>query len=463
MAANRKKPAKNPIDKTKVSASAVLTAETDKKEPMNIQPVKEDASTSPESPKSAPKKLFREDFDLFQDVTVLDTDADKKKRFLPNNRYFTICIYAFGLIVVGALAVRVIMTPYAVTAGIMRILNVVMPFLMGIVIAMVLNPIITRIRMLLVKHAKLNKYPRACRAVPIALAYILVLGFILSCILFVVPQLIVSLTDLVNTLPKLYQLAYDFLDKIQQRFPNSDITEAKNIVNSLLPDFINYFKNIASVVPAVYAASVSVVKWVLNALIAIIISAYILTDKKYLKNLVNTFLETFVPKNHYPLTVGILHECNHIFTNFIVSKALDSLIIGILCFILMTIFGLDFSLLISAIVGITNMIPYFGPFIGAVPGAFILLMISPWKSLGFLILILILQQFDGLYLGPKIMGESMGIKPLWIIVSITVGGNIGGVFGMFVSVPIAAILVYLAQTLTEYQQTKTRKQSKKAK
>lgn len=100
-----------------------------------------------------------------------------------------------------------------------------------------------------------------------------------------------------------------------------------------------------------------------------------------------------------------------------VSKALDSLIIGCLCFILMTIFDLDYAVLISIVVGITNMIPYFGPFIGAIPGFLILLIVNPWKSLGFLVMILILQQFDGLYLGPKLMGSSVGMKPLWIIIS----------------------------------------------
>ena len=132
-----------------------------------------------------------------------------------------------------------------------------------------------------------------------------------------------------------------------------------------------------------------------------------------------------------------------------VSKALDSLIIGCLCFILMTIFDLDYAVLISIVVGITNMIPYFGPFIGAIPGFLILLIVNPWKSLGFLVMILILQQFDGLYLGPKLMGSSVGMKPLWIIVSITLGGKIAGVLGMFLSVPLGAILVYLFNLLID--------------
>ena len=112
---------------------------------------------------------------------------------------------------------------------------------------------------------------------------------------------------------------------------------------------------------------------------------------------------------------------------------------------------MPYALLISVIVGITNMIPYFGPFIGAVPGAIILLIINPLTALGFVILIFLLQQFDGLYLGPKILGGTVGLKPLWIIVSITVGGSVAGVLGMFLSVPVVAVLRYLFGLYLEYR------------
>ena len=104
---------------------------------------------------------------------------------------------------------------------------------------------------------------------------------------------------------------------------------------------------------------------------------------------------------------------------------------------------MPYALLISAIVGVTNMIPYFGPFIGAIPGIFILLMVNPLKALGFSVLILALQQFDGLILGPKILGDSTGLRPLWIIFAITVGGSFAGVLGMFLGVPTVAVIRYL--------------------
>ena len=117
----------------------------------------------------------------------------------------------------------------------------------------------------------------------------------------------------------------------------------------------------------------------------------------------------------------------------------------------MSLCQLPYAVLISAIVGVTNMIPYFGPFIGAVPGVLIMLLVSPIKALIFAILILVLQQFDGLILGPKILGDSTGLKPLWIIFAITIGGSIAGVLGMFLGVPVIAVLRYLLNRFLQYR------------
>ena len=389
---------------------------------------------------------------MSQNRNILHDDpskSDKRQRFLPNNRYFTICIYAVTVILLGALIVRVVMTPFAVTNGIKRVLNVLMPFLMGILIAMIMNPIINWISQIMEQFLKLKK-KKVRIILASVLAYMLVLGLILICIIFIVPQVFSSISELVNSLPKMYRLTTDFFNNLQQHFPNTDMSDIQKTVNDMLPSLITTIRNFSTdIVPAIYSASVSIVQWLLNAIVAVIVSIYILGDKKNLKKLIKIILYSFVPEEYISGSIQILRECNNIFTNFMVSKALDSLIIGCLCFIFMTIFGLDYAVLISMVVGITNMIPYFGPFIGAIPGFLILLIVNPWKSLGFLVLILILQQFDGLYLGPKLMGSSVGMKPLWIIVSITLGGKIAGVLGMFLSVPIGAILVYLSTLLID--------------
>ena len=194
-----------------------------------------------------------------------------------------------------------------------------------------------------------------------------------------------------------------------------------------------------------------VVQWLVNLIIAIIVSIYMLSDKKPLKNSLKAVVYAFVPTKHITSVTEILKEAYKLFSSFIIGKALDSTIIGCLCFLFMTILQLPYAVLISVIVGITNMIPYFGPFIGAVPGALILLLISPVKAVIFVILILVLKQFDGLILGPKILGDSTGLKPLWIIVAITIGGSLGGVLGMFLGVPIVAFLRYLANRFLTYR------------
>lgn len=373
------------------------------------------------------------------------------QKFMPNNQYFTISIYALIVIAAGALIIRVIMTPHAVSDTLRDILNMLMPFLIGLLIAFILNPLIKWLMKILAKHCKITN-PRVCKTLATVIAYITVLGLIFICIIYIVPQVINSVTEVINGLPQLYNITYDFFTNLQKRFPNTDVSAIQNLVNDALPDIITTIKDFAgNLVPALYTASISIVNWLLNFIIAIIVSVYMLSDKKNLQRGFKVVLYCIVPVKFIDDLMSILSECNRIFTNFIVGKAIDSTIIGILCFILMSIFDLEYALLISVIVGITNMIPYFGPFIGAIPGMVVLLMVSPLKSLGFGILILALQQFDGLYLGPKILGNSIGLKPLWIIIAISLGGSIAGVLGMFLSVPLTAVIGYLLGLFVDYR------------
>lgn len=147
-----------------------------------------------------------------------------------------------------------------------------------------------------------------------------------------------------------------------------------------------------------------------------------------------------------------MRKANDIFSGFIIGKTIDSLIIGVLCLILMTLFGIgsSYKIIISIFVGITNMIPYFGPFIGAIPSAIIIfLSVSPEQGLAFIILILALQQFDGNILGPYILGDKTGLRPIWIIFAITIGGWLGGIIGMFLGVPCVAVVAYILDDIVK--------------
>ncbi len=405
----------------------------------------------PTGKKEAPvqkKSVSSESFDFLPEYTP---DMEKPKKFLPNNQYFTISIYVLVVVAISALIIRVVMTPHAVSNSLRDLVNLLMPFLIGVLIAFILNPMIKRLIAFLSGPCKIKSL-RACKAVAIIVSYLLVLGVIAVCLFYIIPQIIVSLTEVVTSLPKLYDVTYDFFNNLQDRFPNADVSEIQGLVNSALPDLITSLRNFATnLIPAIYTTSMAIAKILLNFLISIIVSVYMLLDKKELQNSMKKVLYSFVPVKYIKRTMEILSECNSIFTNFVVGKSIDSIIIGLLCFILMSVFNMPYALLISVIVGITNMIPYFGPFIGAVPGIIVLLLNNPISALGFAILIFVLQQFDGLFLGPKILGNTIGMKPLWIIISITVGGSIGGVLGMFLSVPVVAVLRYLLDLYLAYR------------
>lgn len=372
----------------------------------------------------------------------------KNNKFESNKKYFTICIYTLFVILIGTLIIKLIISWNETKSSLNSIISAITPFLIGAFIAYLLNPLMKYLDKKLfrglfkIKSAKVSKYSA------LALSYLFVIGIIYICFSYIIPQFMNSITELVQAIPAYYESIYDFLNNLEANYPNIDFNYINNLLVEAEPNLINTLKSFASnALPLIYTTGVSVIKGLLNMIIAIIVSIYMLSDKETISKNFKRMLYAFIPDNICDTLMRNLSECNKIFSSFIIGKSIDSLIIGIICFVSMSIFRMPYALIISVIVGVTNMIPYFGPFIGAVPGTLILILISPFKALGFLLLILVLQQFDGLYLGPKILGSSTGLKPLWIIIAITIGGNIAGVIGMFFGVPIMAVFAYLANNV----------------
>ena len=210
-------------------------------------------------------------------------------------------------------------------------------------------------------------------------------------------------------------------------------------------------------IPILYDAGMSIISWLINIILAFVISCYLMWGKQQLLTSLKRIIYAIFNDTNAERIIRTSKECNRIFSQFIIGKAIDSLIIGILCFIIMCILNLQYALIISLVVGITNMIPYFGPFIGAVPGVLLLLIIDPKQCLMFLILIFLLQQFDGAVLGPKILGSSTGLQPIWVIFAILAGNYVAGVLGMFLGVPVVAVIAYLLNNLIEYLLAKKHK------
>lgn len=372
----------------------------------------------------------------------------KNNKFESNKKYFTICIYTLFVILIGTLIIKLIISWNETKSSLNSIISAITPFLIGAFIAYLLNPLMKYLDKKLLRGLFKIKSAKASKYSALALSYLFVIGIIYICFSYIIPQFMNSITELVQAIPAYYESIYDFLNNLEANYPNIDFNYINNLLVEAEPNLINTLKSFASnALPLIYTTGVSVIKGLLNMIIAIIVSIYMLSDKETISKNFKRMLYAFIPDNICDTLMRNLSECNKIFSSFIIGKSIDSLIIGIICFVSMSIFRMPYALIISVIVGVTNMIPYFGPFIGAVPGTLILILISPFKALGFLVLILVLQQFDGLYLGPKILGSSTGLKPLWIIIAITIGGNIAGVIGMFFGVPIMAVFAYLANNV----------------
>ena len=348
-------------------------------------------------------------------------------KFSKNNKYYTIALYTIAVVTVCSLIIRVIMNWESTSSTISHALKVLYPFLFGLLIAYFLNPLSKVMDNFLNRFFK-DRHPGICKGFSILLSYVIVLGLIITVLFYIIPQIIDSLTQItsfVNSAQSGYKQFMDKILELESTHPEWDLSVINDAMEEIPDKIINIItKAIPTIIPTIYNTSMSLISGFLNAIIAIIVSVYMLIDKnRLIFNAKRVIYAIFGQKTGDKL----LHtgsECNRIFSSFIIGKLIDSLIIGILCFIAMSILKLPYALIISVIVGVTNMIPYFGPFIGAVPGILLLLFVSFKYALIFTVLIIVLQQFDGLYLGPKILGESTGLRPLWIIFAITVGGSI---------------------------------------
>lgn len=392
----------------------------------------------------------KNDYSASERTRVPDpTPAGKSQRFIKSNQYFTICIYGAIMAVIIAVIFKCIMDIDATKAWFGQIVSMLSPFIFGALLAYILNPMVHvfyRTIDNIARQTKIHLKHSIHTILAILITYLIVIGFVVVTLLYVFPEIAKNIIDFVNYIPTAYATIVDGLEQLQERFPNLDIEAITKPLADILPDLVNSLRNLATnMVPALYTLSMSIAGWVVNLLVTLIVSIYMLYDKRRIMRGAWKVIYAFLPTKHIPACQEILAECNRLFSNFVVGKFIDSIIIGILCFILMTILRLPYTLLISIVVGITNMIPYFGPFIGAIPGILILLFISPFQALAFSIMILCLQQFDGLILGPKILGDSTGMKPLWIIFAITIGGKLAGFIGMFLGVPVVSILNYLLE------------------
>ena len=276
------------------------------------------------------------------------------------------------------------------------------------------------------------------------LTYVIVIGLVSYLFANLIPQLSESISGLFTDFPSIIKSFKENSAATIQWLSSFGIDttpylDINNTIANHLSEFFN-IENFNDLSGVLINASFSTVKFFYNWIIGLIISVYMLASKDFLISQVKRFLTAFLPTKVMPTLYEIVRVTDDKCGKFLVGKVLDSTIIALLCFICMTLLNLPYALLISVIVGICNIIPFFGPFIGGIPSALLLLIIDPWACLKFVIMIFILQQIDGNLIGPKVVGSQVGLAGFWSLFSVIVAGGLFGVEGMILGTPIFAAI-----------------------
>lgn len=339
------------------------------------------------------------------------------------------------------------------------ILGILKPIIYGFAIAYLLNPIVKKVDEHLIPY--INKhFPNSKKAAQISrgtgifIAVILLISIITALCNMMLPELYKSIWNMVSTVPSQLNTAVDQITKMMSK----DTTTGQLFTNVLMQatDFIqNWMKTdlleqVNVVMSNLTVGVINVVKELFNGIIGIIISVYVLWGKEVFSQQAKKIVYAIFKPNSANMILHLTIKSNEIFGGFIIGKIIDSVIIGILCFIGLSILKMPYTLLVSVIVGVTNVIPFFGPYIGAIPSAILITLSNPIKGLYFLIFILILQQIDGNIIGPKIIGNSTGLSAFWVVFSILLGGGLFGIPGMILGVPTFAVLSYIVTMLINH-------------
>lgn len=284
--------------------------------------------------------------------------------------------------------------------------------------------------------------------ISVIISIVLLILAILLIIMLIIPQLITSISGFIERSPEYIANLRVFINNISHyiniNLPNSYRQNLENYVtmltqylsNNILPSFSSILNNFSNYV-------INFARSVFNILIGFIVAVYCLDKRESFALQAKKILFAFIPANYAVNVIDRVHQANNLFLGFLIGKLIDSFIIGIICFLGVSILRIPYSVLISVIIGVTNIIPFFGPFLGAIPCTIIILLESPLKALYFLIFIFVLQQFDGNILGPKILGDRTGVTSFWVLFSILLFGGLWGITGMIIAVPLIGVIYNL--------------------
>lgn len=372
-------------------------------------------------------------------------------KFHFNKKYLYWGLTALLVIIGAILFYYILFHSDSLSSVVHSFITISMPIIDGLILAYLMTPILNTVESKVIKpiYVKANipmneKSKKRIRMLSILATIVLVLVILYEFFSMIIPELIRSIQSIIFQFPTYVSNLTDWVAGLLENNPNleSMVSELLDRYSAMLTNFLNssVLPRINGIIRTLSLSVIGFIKAMWNLIIGFIISIYILGSKEVFAGQAKKIAYAFFDlptANQIISNVRFIHTT---FIGFISGKIIDSIIIGIICFVCTNLIGTPYAILVSVVVGVTNIIPFFGPWLGGIPCAILILMVNPIQCLYFIILILVIQQVDGNIIGPKILGDSTGLSGFWVIFSITIFGGIFGVLGMFVGVPIFAVL-----------------------
>lgn len=342
--------------------------------------------------------------------------------------------------------------------GMKVVYKIINPLVTGLIIAYIIDPFVTFLRNTVFADIK-NETTKKRLSVTTALVGIAIIIILLMVAL--IPQIVVSVQTFVKNINI-------YVESLQNFLKNASVEAAKRNID--ISGLIRFGDDMLSVIGrkipenfnGILNTSISISKAIFDLFIAMFLAIYYLADKDRLKGSFRRLLKRIIKEDKYKAFAGFWERCNSILIRYIAFDIIDGIIVGVANFIFMSIAGIPYSVLISLVVGVTNLAPTFGPIAGAIIGGFVLVLVNPLHALWFIVFTIILQTIDGYILKPKLFGGSLGVPGVWILISIIIGSRILGVTGILLAIPFAAIVDFIYHDLI-FQEARKREELEKQK
>ena len=387
------------------------------------------------------------------------------KRFR-ENKFFHLGAMLLGVVTISTFLLAVVLNLEAVGKIFKTISGVLSPLVIGLVLAYLMNPLMNfldrrLLPLLLKRNMKEDKAKKLSRTAGLIFAILVSLLFVYEFCSLLLPQLYESIRGIVDNFSTYYARAESWIMNFLADNPTIQ-TYAASIMEDLYSMMMNFvtnglLPNIETIITGLTSSVMSVVGAAFDLLIGLCAAIYMLASRDLFLAQSKKIVVALCKERTADNILRLGRRIHKVFSGFIIGKILDSLIIGVLCYLGMLILKLPHPALIATVIGVTNVIPFFGPFIGAIPSIFLILLVNPLQAVYFALFVLALQQLDGNVIGPRILGDTIGISGFWVLVSITVAGGLFGFAGMLLGVPVFAVLYML---VTEFVNARLKSKGK---